>query len=392
VRALARLAGTSALRDLDGAALLGEHAAAFGYVRRGRLSPGGTCRLLRAADRWIALNLAREDDVALLPAWLGEGDTRDPWAFVATRVAYREAEEVVARARLLGLPAAVAIEPEPVAPPWLRIAARGRATRPRTPATRPLVVDLSSLWAGPLCGHLLLLAGARVLKVESTGRPDGARAGAPAFFHLLNAGKESVALDLRVEQGRAALGRLLERADIVIEASRPRALAQLGVDAEALVASRPGITWVSLTGYGRREPEAHWVAFGDDAAVAAGLAVAMGSKDAPLFCGDAIADPLSGVHAAVAAFEAWRAGGGLLLDISLRDVVAHALALPMPTERATLVRRDTGWEAALGDQRAFVSPPRSRALAGRARELGADTRGVLEELSGIRRPDAPPAG
>ena len=384
VRALADAARTAELAQLDGAALLGEHAAAFGYFRRGVVSPGGTCRLLRAADRWLAVNLARPDDLALLPAWLGEGETRDPWAFIEMRVACRPAEEAVARARLLGLPAAVAIEPEPVAPPWLRSTALGSAVAPRAASDVPLVVDLSSLWAGPLCGHLLHLAGARVLKVESTRRPDGARAGAPVFFDLLNAGKESVALDFGSEEGRATLGRLLERADIVIEASRPRALAQLGIDADTIAARRAGITWLSLTGYGRREPGAHWVAFGDDAAVAAGLAVATGSRDAPLFCGDAIADPLSGVHAALVAFETWRAGGGRLLDVSLRDVVAHVLGLPMPEERATVSRTAAGWEVAVADRRTVVAPPRARVPAARARELGADTRAVLAEIDPAR--------
>ena len=59
------------------------------------------------------------------------------------------------------------------------------------------MVELGSLWAAPLCGSLLAAAGADVVKVESIGRPDGARRGPPAFFDLLNGGKRSVALDLR---------------------------------------------------------------------------------------------------------------------------------------------------------------------------------------------------
>lgn len=379
VRALAALAGTTALAALDGAALLGEHAAAFGHVRRGSVSAGGRCRLLRAADRWIAVSLARPDDVALLPAWLGDGDTRDAWAFVASGIAGRAAADVVERARLLGLPAAVAIPPEPVAVPCLRIALRGRRA-PRSTPRAPLVLDLSSLWAGPLCGHLLALAGARVLKLESTRRPDGARAGPAAFFDLLNAGKESVALDLASHEGRRVLARLIDRADIVIEASRPRALAQLGIDAEALVATRPGLVWLSLSGYGRREPEANWIAYGDDAAVAAGLAVATGSEDEPLFCGDAIADPLTGASAALAAFEAWRSGDGVLLDLSLRDVVAHVLGIPMPRERAQVVRTGDGFEIVLPGLRAAVAAPRIRPAPARAAALGADTQRVLAEL------------
>ena len=63
------------------------------------------------------------------------------------------------------------------------------------------MVDLSALWAGPLCGDLLARAGASVVKVESTQRPDGARRGSRAFFDLLNGRKRSVALDLRSREG-----------------------------------------------------------------------------------------------------------------------------------------------------------------------------------------------
>src|SRR5207253_5303213 len=98
------------------------------------------------------------------------------------------------------------------------------------------VADLSSLWAGPLCAHLLQLAGARVVKVESLHRPDGARSGPAAFFDLLHGGQEAVAIDFRHADGRASLRRLVEAADVVVEGSRPRALEQLGVVAEGVLA------------------------------------------------------------------------------------------------------------------------------------------------------------
>ena len=93
---------------------------------------------------------------------------------------------------------------------------------------RPLVVDLSALWAGPLCGHLLHLCGADVIKVESDTRPDGARFGNAAFFGLLNQGKRSVGLDLTRHEGRKTLRQLIDRADVVIESSRPESAAPNG--------------------------------------------------------------------------------------------------------------------------------------------------------------------
>ena len=243
------------------------------------------------------------------------------------------------------------------------------------------MLDLSALWAGPLCGRLLALSGARVVKVESVGRPDGARYGPPGFYAALNADKESVALDLRTPEGVGCLRRLLERADAVIESARPRALAQLGIDAEALVAE--GLVWVSITGYGRREPEGRWIAYGDDAAAAAGLAAATGDPDAPLFCGDAIADPLTGLHAAVAALAHLRAGEGALLELALRDVAAHCLGLGDARDDARVEAHGLGFDVVAGCARAAVAPPRAALPAGRARPLGADTAALLAEL-GIR--------
>jgi len=371
---------------LDGPALLGEHATASALHRRGQVSPGGRCRLLRTADAWIAVNLARADDVASLGAWLGPapGSERmdDPWEFVAARVAERRADEVVDRGRLLGLPVSVAAAPPPRPPRWLRIAAAG-PTRVRATNEPPLVVDLTSLWAGPLCGHLLTRSGARVLKLESPQRPDGARSGPQPFFDLLNGGKASLAIDFATDAGRQRLHRLLRRADIVLESARPRALRQLGLEAETIVVDAPGKVWVSITGYGRREPEANWVAFGDDAAAAAGLAVATGTPDAPIFCGDAIADPLAGLHAAVAALAAWRSGHGALLDVSLRDVSAHACAFPADSAAASVEPSDAStdaWRVFAGADSAVVAPPRIRPSPVAAPALGADTHPVLTEL------------
>jgi crotonobetainyl-CoA:carnitine CoA-transferase CaiB-like acyl-CoA transferase len=167
----------------------------------------------------------------------------------------------------------------------------------------------------------------------------------------------------------------------VVESARPRALLQLGIDAAAMVEQVPGLTWVSITGYGRAEPGGSWVAFGDDAAVAAGLTIATGAT--PLFCGDAIADPLTGLLAAVAALESWRAGGGTLVDVALRDVVAHVLGSEAPCGVATVRPCDVPgeWEVVAGNERQRVLPPRARTPTGRARPLGADTERVLRSLA-----------
>jgi crotonobetainyl-CoA:carnitine CoA-transferase CaiB-like acyl-CoA transferase len=193
------------------------------------------------------------------------------------------------------------------------------------------VVDLSSLWAGPLCSRLWQAAGAEVLKVESRRRPDGGRRGSAAFFQQLHRGKTFVSLDLHNSEGQEALRKLILDADIVLEASRPRALRQMGIYAEDLIAASPGLTWVSITGHGRGSPQENWIAYGDDAGIAAGLSAAIHHCCGQwLVCGDAIADPLTGIHAALAGWAGWLAGGGCLLDLSLVETVRHCITATAP--------------------------------------------------------------
>ena len=382
--------GSGAARDpIDPAALLSERAAHFGGTRSGRTSVGGHCRLLRTRTGWIALALARPEDRELLPAWLESRVDGDGWATLARIAAGRDAATLVDRARLIGLPVAAAGS-RVASPTWRRVVARGEPVAPRPAPAR--VVDLSSLWAGPLCAQLLARAGADVVKLECTERPDGARDGATGFLDLLHAGKRSVALPFRDAEGRRRLASLLEHADLVVESARPRGLEQLGIDARSWVRGRPGRVWLSITGYGRGDPEQHWVAFGDDAAVAAGLADAVGDVDGPLFCGDAIADPLTGLHAAVAALDSVRAGGGELIDVDLCGVAAHALQLDPTLPSARVVRSAAGardaadWSGDVSGERIPVAAPRSRTPRGRARPLGADTAAFWDATGRARWP------
>jgi crotonobetainyl-CoA:carnitine CoA-transferase CaiB-like acyl-CoA transferase len=182
------------------------------------------------------------------------------------------------------------------------------------------VVDLSSLWAGPLTARVLSDAGAAVTKVESVTRPDGARE-TPGFYRYLHPAEQSnVVVDLSTALGRAQLHELIEAADVVIEASRPRALEQLGSGPDQ-VQPKSGRVWLSITGYGRRGPGADWIAFGDDAAVAGGLTATTNAGE-PVFCGDAVADPVTGLFGAAAVLRSLAAGGGHLIDLALAGAAA----------------------------------------------------------------------
>ncbi len=375
--ALAALAPDAPLAGLDGARLLSERAALSGYQRSGAVAPGGSCRLLRARDGWLAVNLARPSDWELLPAWLEAGALSE-WSALARVIADRPLAPCLERGRLLGLPVAALEARAPSTGGWFE-ARRYRAAAARPPKRTPLVLDLSALWAGPLCTHLLQRLGARVIKVESRARPDGMRAASHGFYDLLNAGKDSVAFDFADATELAQLRRLIGRADIVIEASRPRALRQLGIRAEELLAEHPQLTWVAISGYGRSGPGADWVAFGDDGAVAGGLAqVMLECTGRAMFCGDAIADPLAGMHAALAAWAAYRQGGGVLLALALRDVVAHGVRFAGLGNPAALRARCEAW-ARLVPAAAVILPP-PRGITAAARPRGADTQAVLAEL------------
>ena len=223
------------------------------------------------------------------------------------------------------------------------------------------MVDFSALWAGPLCASLLGQAGARVVKVESATRLDGARRGEPGFYDLLHAGHESVCIDPQDAAHREALKALVAAADVVIESSRPRALAGWGLSAEA--AARHGTVWVTITAYGRGQPGR--VGFGDD--VAAGAGLVGWSAGRPVFVGDAIADPLTGLAGAVAALRALGSGDGVLIDLAMASVVFSTLD-GSPAH---------GLDGLDG---LTAAAPKARRSTGRARPAGADTRTVFAEL------------
>jgi hypothetical protein len=351
---------------VDGLALLGERAALSNLTRHGTISCGGSTRLVRTADGWLAVSLARPEDIAALGAWLcADVPPGDPWPAVERIAGERDAAALDDRAALLGLPIAALSSVGPPAAPAFGLPIGAACLREAAGLPRPiegaLVVDLSALWAGPLCGQLLAVAGADVVKVESLARPDGARHGPAAFFDLMNGPKRSVALDLATPGGQGDLRRLIDAADVVIESARPRALEQMGIMA-AEVLRRPAgpRVWASITSHGRGPGQAERVGFGDVAAVAGGL-VARDDRG-PCFLADAVADPLCGLVAAAAVLEALVAGGRWLLSVALAPLAA-AVAGP-----------------ALGVHGAPARPPRARPSVRPAPPLGSDTATVLRGL------------
>ncbi|QII09032.1 CoA transferase [Rhodococcoides fascians A25f] len=341
---------------VDGAALLAERAAFTGRSRNGTVSVGGSARLLRTRDSWGVISCARPDDVHLLGALVGEElSDHNVWPKVARWLESTPDDEVTARISMLGIAGGVVREPDEA------VCTNSFSHNRFRSVEGALVVDFSALWAGPLCAHLLGLAGARIVKVETPQRPDGARRGNAEFYRLLHGGHESVALDPSIRSQRDALAQLVARADIVIESSRPRALIGFGLDPERF--AQNGGVWVSITAAGRSSDR---IGFGDDIAATSGL-VAWDVHGTPLFVGDAIADPLTGLASAAAVLTS-RTDCGQLIDMSMSSVVGSTVST------ATAPAQHSG-----------AHPPQCRTRPGRAPLSGETTAATLHSL-GIEVP------
>jgi hypothetical protein len=378
---LAAATRSAAIAELAGATLLCERAMLGGMSIPGRISAGGGCRLFDAPGDTIALNLSRAADRELLLA-LFETDDLNPLddEAIAARVARSDATALVMRGRSMGLAIAserersrIGAEPGTSLPACVELVKGPAAAVTRSRLT-PRVVDLTALWAGPLAAHLLWLAGAEVVKVESLTRPDAMRSGDDRFFALLNQGKASVALDFADSNDRHALLSLIATADIVIEAARPRALVQLGIDAAEIVQTTPGLVWVSITGHGAAGEAANWVGFGDDCGISGGLSAALRATTGRSgFVGDAIADPLTGLLAALVGWEAWAARRGGRFGLAMSEVVARCLATARHQDPAALESSLKAWSAAVGKP----FPTVNRRPIGPLSARGADTRACL---------------
>jgi hypothetical protein len=272
-----------------------ERDAPDGLIEPGLVSANRHCHLFAASDGWVALNLARQVDRDTVPALTGGGDG------LRGAVAATTANEFRDRAIELQLP--VAVVGEAAAQP---LADLGGQSVPRR------VIDLSALWAGPLCAGLLARAGAEVLRIESLGRADPTPEASPRLDAFLNGQKTRLPLDLRSEAGRARLLAEIAQADVLVTSARPAALARLGLTPQRLT----HLTWVAITAHGFTGPAANRVGFGDDCAAAGGLM--RQEIGEPRFLGDALADPLTGLEAALAVL----AGRRGLIDMAMARIAA----------------------------------------------------------------------
>ena len=208
------------------------------------------------------------------------------------------------------------------------------------------VIDLSHVIAGPLASFYLAQLGAEGFKVEPPGRGDVMRAGrsagggdTPPAFVALNAGKQSLAVDIRTPDGAAALRELARTADVFIENFRPGVVAKYGLDYASIRALRPDIVYCSISGYGQ---EGDWSPRGAyDHVIQALTGMMMMSGDAghagPIKVGFPVIDVAAGLLSALAITAALqgrqRTGQGCHIDTSM---VQASLALMYPPASAFL--------------------------------------------------------
>src|SRR5262247_3485150 len=188
------------------------------------------------------------------------------------------------------------------------------------PLTGVRVVDLTRILAGPFCSMLLADMGAEVIKIEPPGEGDPVRRqgvlvqGLSWYFAQFNRNKKSITLDLRADEGKAILSRLIERADVLLENYRPGVLARMGFGEERLRELNPDLVVCGISGYGSTGPYADRPSFDFIAQAMSGFMSVNGRDgDAPMRAAMPISDLVAGLYGAfgvACALVARRGGRG----------------------------------------------------------------------------------
>ncbi|WP_343046795.1 CaiB/BaiF CoA-transferase family protein [Sphingomonas chungangi] len=215
------------------------------------------------------------------------------------------------------------------------------------------VLDFTIVMAGPYATRMLADLGADVVKIESL-EGDQVRARPPlrddasAYFAHLNAGKRSIALDLKSSEGVAIVKDLVARFDIVVENFRPGVMRRFGLDYETLAAINPNLIYCAISGYGQTGPKALAPAYAPVVHAASGFDMVMmdyqnGAVDRPANNGIFIADVLGGTHAfgaiQTALYQRERTGRGQFIDVSMLEAMVGMLVFETQQAQFNAPRR-----------------------------------------------------
>ena len=206
------------------------------------------------------------------------------------------------------------------------------------PLTGVTIVALEHAIAAPLATRHLADLGARVIKVERPGTGDFARdydarvRGIFSDFVWVNRSKESVVLDLKDEDGREALSRLLHRADVFVENLAPGAVARLGFGSERLRERHPSLIACSISGYGQTGEYGSKKAYDLVIQCETGVVSITGTSDEPVKVGIPIADIAAGMYAysgiLAALIRRERTGRGAIVDVSMLEALGEWVGFP----------------------------------------------------------------
>lgn len=229
--------------------------------------------------------------------------------------------------------------------PWNTAPHSLNTTEGPLPFSSVKVLDLTTFWAGAYLTCYLGALGADVVKIESIQRPDGHRySGAFAYegddwyerspiWQGTNLNKRDLTLDLTSPRGLDIARRLAADADVVVENFSPRVVEQFGLDYDALAALNPDVIAVRMPGYGLQGPWRDYVGWALNFEQTSGMSAATGYPDGPPCNPQGPADPIVGVHAAVALLAALehrnRTGEGQLIEIAQIEVAACVAAEPV---------------------------------------------------------------
>mgnify|MGYP003583431878 FL=1 len=209
--------------------------------------------------------------------------------------------------------------------------------------TRPLdgitVVSLEHAVAAPFCTRQLADLGARVIKVERPGSGDFARGydqrvkGQSSHFTWLNRNKESLALDVKHPQAKAALLQLLRTADVLVQNLAPGAAARMGLSYEALKAHNPKLIVCDISGYGADGPYRDKKAYDLLIQSEAGFLSVTGTPETPSKSGISVADIAAGMYAYTNILSALllrgKTGEGSHIDVSMLEAMGEWMGYPM---------------------------------------------------------------
>lgn len=205
----------------------------------------------------------------------------------------------------------------------------------RFPLAGLVILDLSQIYNGPYATYLLALGGATVIKIEPPDgeslRRRGAVGGAALPFAMLNGCKQSVMLDLKSEDGKAALRKLAASADVLVENFAPGVMERLGLGAETLMAANPRLIYASSSGFGRDGPYRSYPAMDLTVQAMGGVMHITGFPDRPpVKAGPAMADFFAGIHLygaiTTALYERERTGVARRLEVAMQDAIYASLS------------------------------------------------------------------